>query len=71
MDSIDYADPESINGLNLYAYCLNDPVMGYDPNGHSLLAIFIILATATIIGGAIGAKKAAEEPKKVGILLKT
>ena len=26
IDSIDYLDPESINGLNLYAYCKNDPV---------------------------------------------
>ena len=32
-DSIEYADPETINGLNLYAYCGNNPVMGYDPDG--------------------------------------
>lgn len=32
-DSIEYADPQSINGLNLYAYCGNNPVMGYDPSG--------------------------------------
>ena len=25
---------ESINGLNLYAYCLNNPIMYYDQNGH-------------------------------------
>ncbi len=25
-DSIEYADPETINGLNLYAYCGNNPV---------------------------------------------
>ena len=25
-DSIDYADPETIGGLNLYAYCNNDPI---------------------------------------------
>ncbi len=34
-DSIDYADPETINGLNLYAYCGNNPVMYADPNGNS------------------------------------
>jgi hypothetical protein len=33
IDDISYLDPESINGLNLYAYCVNNPVMGYDPNG--------------------------------------
>ncbi len=33
MDSIDYLDYESINGLNLYCYCGNNPVMGYDPYG--------------------------------------
>ena len=26
-DSIEYLDPESINGLNLYVYCGNNPVM--------------------------------------------
>jgi len=32
-DNIDYADPETINGLNLYAYCGNNPVMFSDPEG--------------------------------------
>ena len=34
-DSIEYLDPESVNGLNLYAYCGNDPVNRFDPTGHS------------------------------------
>lgn len=33
IDSVEYLDPESINGLNLYAYCGNNPVMFTDPNG--------------------------------------
>ena len=33
IDDITYLDPETINGLNLYAYCGNNPVMGYDPDG--------------------------------------
>ena len=34
IDDISYLDPESINGLNLYAYCGNNPVMCVDPSGH-------------------------------------
>ena len=45
-DSIEYLDPKSINGLNLYAYCGNDPINKYDPTGH--------IAISTIIGIIIG-----------------
>ena len=33
IDDISYLDPESVNGLNLYAYCLNNPVMMIDNSG--------------------------------------
>ena len=65
-DHPDYLDYESINGLNLYAYCLNSPVMGYDPTGHSWESFWndvgnwfkdnwikLTIGTAFIIGGAI------------------
>ena len=34
-DSVEYLAPDTIGGLNLYAYCLNNPVMYVDPSGHS------------------------------------
>ena len=34
-DSLDYLDPQTLGGLNLYAYCGNNPVMGVDPSGHA------------------------------------
>ena len=30
IDDVSYLDPETINGLNLYAYCGNNPVMNVD-----------------------------------------
>ena len=47
-DSIEYLDPESINGLNLYCYCFNNPVNYVDPDGH------MPFLCALLILGAIG-----------------
>ena len=46
-DSVDYLDPQSINELNLYCYCMNNPVMYLDGSGH-----FPILSV--LIGAGIG-----------------
>ena len=58
-DSVQYADPETINGLNLYAYCLNNPVEYVDPTGEAAwyewlgLVVVSALAIGAIIGGTI------------------
>ena len=45
-DDVSYLDPQSIHGLNLYAYCLNNPVMYVDPSGHFLDWILDIISIA-------------------------
>ncbi len=30
-DDINYLEPESLTGINLYSYCGNSPILGYDP----------------------------------------
>ena len=51
-DDVSYIDLKSVNGLNLYAYCFNNPVMYTDPSGH--LAISTIL-WSMVLGAAMGA----------------
>ena len=43
MDDVEYIDPETIGGVNLFAYCNNNPVMNADPNGGEVLEIHLEL----------------------------
>ena len=55
-DDISYLDPTTINGLNLYAYCGNNPVMYSDPSGHIAITTFLIgMGIAALIGAGVGA----------------
>jgi hypothetical protein len=59
---VEYLDPESINGLNLYAYCGNNPVNMVDSSGHApwwvklLIGIgaILVLGVITVVSAGVG-----------------
>ena len=60
IDDISYLNPDAINGLNLYAYCGNNPVNRVDATGHAWWNPFTwdwgaigrgLLSVAAIVGG--------------------
>ena len=54
-DNTSYLDPDTPNGLNLYAYCNNDPVNYSDTSGHfPVLAVILGLSAVIGMGLTIG-----------------
>ena len=65
-DSIEYAEPETINGLNLYAYCGNNPVMNIDPTGEFFLTFLLVcLGVGLVAGATIGGVSSAVKGENV------
>ncbi len=63
-DETQYLDPNSVNGLNLYAYCGNNPVMFVDPEGHAkwwqwLIGALVVVAVTVVTAGAAAVVAAA------------
>lgn len=51
-DGVSYLNPESVAGMNLYAYCENNPVKKIDSNGHfGIMALIGITLVSMVIGG--------------------
>ncbi len=53
-DDVSYLAPDSINGLNLYAYCSNNPVMATDPTGTTEWWEVLLIGLGAIGGAIIG-----------------
>ncbi len=55
LDAVDYLTPDSIHGLNLFAYCFNNPIMYADPSGcFPILALILGITALTGLGLTIG-----------------
>ena len=54
-DSLEYLDPETVGGLNLYAYCNCNPVMYVDPEGTLFGFIFWGMLIGALVLGTVGA----------------
>lgn len=55
-DDCAYLDNQSLNGINLYSYCGNNPILGYDPDGtwsrKRFWCVVAVVAIATVVVAA-------------------
>ena len=63
-DHYSYLDYKRLHGINLYAYSKNNPVMYYDPSGHFLIPIVILIGTIIINTATNQAKSLIEKTQK-------
>ena len=52
-DDTAYLNPENANGLNLYAYCYNDPVNYADPSGNGPITILLSCLVVFAVGSTV------------------
>lgn len=64
-DDTSYLDPENFSGLNLYAYCYNDPVNYADPSGHSVMLGLIGFGIGVFCGLGYGAYKDYKDDREI------
>ena len=60
MDDVDYINPETIGGTNLFAYCNNNPVMQVDETGNMpkwLSTAFKIVTGVAVVATALVGKE--------------
>ena len=67
-DDLSYLDPETINGLNLFAYCGNNPVMNTDPEGHAWWDALLKVVAAVAIVAAAAVVAVATAGTAVGVI---
>ncbi len=74
-DSIEYLDPETVGGLNLYAYCGNNPANRFDENGNWSMPTWakIVIGVAATAAAAIitVATGGAAAPVLIGVAAST
>ena len=63
-DSPNFLQFDNINGMNLFAYCNNSPVMYSDPSGEFVLGISMLIGA--LVGGIFGAIEGGISAKVAG-----
>ena len=63
-DDVAFISQDEINGLNLYSYSLNNPLIYCDPSGHFVLALAIGAGIGALFGGIVSGVSAYRSGKQ-------